>query len=87
MTKYDCSHCDQCDLKIHYGSLVAHCLRKNKYLMCVCICVFVSYLLSRVLRNRLCTIFLSSAVGATFSRDAVLSSIRRVLLTGGTHTQ
>lgn len=39
-----------------------------------------SYLVSSVLRNRLCTIFLSSSVGATFSREAVLSSTRRSLL-------
>lgn len=39
-----------------------------------------SYLVSSVLRNRLCTIFLSSSAGATFSREAVLSSTRRSLL-------
>lgn len=41
-----------------------------------------SYLVSSVLRNRLCTIFLSSSAGATFSREAVLSSTRRSLLAG-----
>lgn len=38
-----------------------------------------SYFVSSVLRNRLCTIFLSSAVGATFRSEAVLSSTRRDL--------
>ena len=44
--------------------------------------VFPSYFVSRVLRNRPWTIFLSSSVGATFSSEAVLSSTRRTLFAG-----
>lgn len=44
----------------------------------------LSYFVSRVLRNRPCTIFLSSSAGATFSSDAVLSSTRRILFAGNT---
>jgi len=42
----------------------------------------VPYLLSSVSRNRPCTTFLSSSVGAAFSSDAVLRSTRRILLAG-----
>lgn len=47
-------------------------------LLCVCVCE--PYFVSSVLRNRLCTSVLSSAVGATLSKDAVLNSTRLVLL-------